>query len=82
MSFYSAPTPSFGRKPDAPAKLQVSNGQYTWVPPNGGIDFRPRPDLCVANRVNANPQAASAQDIVAARRQIGNAQLHARLGRL
>jgi hypothetical protein len=80
MSFYSS-TPSFGRKPDAPAKLQVSNGQYSWVPPNGGIDFRPRPDLRVLNRVNANPMSASVLDVVAARRQLANAQLHARLGR-
>ena len=73
---------SFSSRQPQPAKLQESNGQYAWVPPNGGIDFRPRPNLGVANRVNANPQAASAQDIVTARRQIGNAQLHARLGRL
>ena len=82
MSFYSRPTPSFGSKPDAPAKLQVSNGQYSWVPSNGGIDFRPRPNLGIVNRVSANPQAASVQGIVAARRQLADAQLHARLGRL
>jgi hypothetical protein len=81
MSFNSRSTPIFGRKPDAPAKLQVTNGQYSWVPSNGGLDFRPRPDLTIVNRVNANPQSASVQDIIAARRQLENAQLHARLGR-